>query len=407
MRSRSAFTLIELLVVIAIIAILAVVVVLTLNPAQLLAQSRDANRVSDMATLNSALNLYTTDQAGASSFSLGTSTNVYVSIADSSSTCGDLGLPALPAGYSYACASGNRSANGTGWIPVDFQNISSGSPFGSLPVDPVNQTSSGLYYTYSPSNGQFMVTAVPESAKQKAALAANPVITGYPDVLAQGSSLAISPLWNPNGLVGWWPLNEGTGTAALDQSGNGDNGTWSGTPAGANGTYYSTGKVGPWAGYFNLVNDCVTIPSSTSLLASNITVSFWMKATGAVFSNYGGAQERTSSNVPIFILGPNGGTNIFAFYVNTSHLQTPISSPSQWNFYAGTFNGSSYALYVNGVAAASGGNPGPPQTPGSMPTNIGCDPQFGRYTSALINDVRLYNRALSAAEVMALYNAEK
>lgn len=55
---QSAFTLIELLVVIAIIAILAVVVVLALNPAQLLAQSRDVNRVSDMATLNTALGLY-------------------------------------------------------------------------------------------------------------------------------------------------------------------------------------------------------------------------------------------------------------------------------------------------------------------------------------------------------------
>ncbi len=64
MHPRRGFTLIELLVVIAIIAILAVVVVLTLNPAQLLAQSRDANRVSDLATLQSAISLYTVDQGG-------------------------------------------------------------------------------------------------------------------------------------------------------------------------------------------------------------------------------------------------------------------------------------------------------------------------------------------------------
>jgi len=43
---RSAFTLIELLIVIAIIAILSIVVILVLNPAQLLKQSRDSNRVS-------------------------------------------------------------------------------------------------------------------------------------------------------------------------------------------------------------------------------------------------------------------------------------------------------------------------------------------------------------------------
>jgi prepilin-type N-terminal cleavage/methylation domain-containing protein len=45
---RSGFTLIELLIVIAIIAILSVVVVLALNPAEMLRESRDNNRVSDM-----------------------------------------------------------------------------------------------------------------------------------------------------------------------------------------------------------------------------------------------------------------------------------------------------------------------------------------------------------------------
>ena len=58
---NKGFTLIELLVVIAIIAVLAVVVILTLNPAALLQEARDANRVSDMATLKSALSLYLAD----------------------------------------------------------------------------------------------------------------------------------------------------------------------------------------------------------------------------------------------------------------------------------------------------------------------------------------------------------
>jgi prepilin-type N-terminal cleavage/methylation domain-containing protein len=84
--SRKGFTLIELLVVIVIIAILAIVVVLTLNPAALLQQSRDSNRVSDMATINSAINLYNTDQSGASSYSLGSSNTVYVSIPDPTAT---------------------------------------------------------------------------------------------------------------------------------------------------------------------------------------------------------------------------------------------------------------------------------------------------------------------------------
>lgn len=61
MHSRSDFTLIELLVVIAIIVILAAVVILTLNPGQLLKQSRDANRLSDLDCLNHALGVYQVD----------------------------------------------------------------------------------------------------------------------------------------------------------------------------------------------------------------------------------------------------------------------------------------------------------------------------------------------------------
>src|ERR1039457_2240911 len=62
---KGALTLIELLVVIAILAVLAVVVVLTLNPAGLLQEGRDSSRVSDMATLNTGINLFMADGATA------------------------------------------------------------------------------------------------------------------------------------------------------------------------------------------------------------------------------------------------------------------------------------------------------------------------------------------------------
>ena len=135
--SRRGFTLIELLVVIAIIAVLAVVVVLVLNPAELLKQSRDANRVSDMATLTSALNLYLTDQGGRSVFSMGAVSSTGISVPDSngSSTCGSLGLPLLNAssGQQWYCGSStsSRSINSQGWVPVNLSSISAGTPIGS------------------------------------------------------------------------------------------------------------------------------------------------------------------------------------------------------------------------------------------------------------------------------------
>jgi prepilin-type N-terminal cleavage/methylation domain-containing protein len=201
---RKGFTLIELLVVIAIIAILAVVVVLTLNPAQLLAQSRDANRVSDMSALNSAISLYATDQGGTSGYSLGTSSIDYVSIPDPTAPVTGNGCTGLggtfptSTGY-FACASSTtyRIASSSGWLPINFNQISAGSPFGSLPVDPVNSTSSNLYYSYESNGTTFMLMAKPESQKYQAQLGTNPTM------MISGS--------NPN-MYGSWVLVPGNST---------------------------------------------------------------------------------------------------------------------------------------------------------------------------------------------------
>jgi prepilin-type N-terminal cleavage/methylation domain-containing protein len=66
---EKGFTLIELLVVIAIIAVISVVVILTLNPVELLRQSRDSNRFSDLATLNEAVVIFSEDALGSSNHS--------------------------------------------------------------------------------------------------------------------------------------------------------------------------------------------------------------------------------------------------------------------------------------------------------------------------------------------------
>ena len=240
-KSRRGFTLIELLVVIAIIAILSVVVILTLNPAELLRQSRDSNRVADMGTLTTALGIFSEDQ---SSGSLGSANTVYVSIPDPSATstlgdqCQGLGLPTLPSTYAYHCAASStyRNTNGQGWIPVSFSSISVGSPFGSFPVDPINTSSTRNYYTYATNGTQYEVTAPMESQKYKLG-GSGDVIGGdgatLSTVYAKGSNLSLEPLdYGDASLVGYWPLTEGTGTVAYDYSGSNATGTWIGTATG-------------------------------------------------------------------------------------------------------------------------------------------------------------------------------
>ncbi|HEY4525608.1 MAG TPA: type II secretion system protein [Candidatus Paceibacterota bacterium] len=141
-KKQKGFTLIELLVVIAIVAVLSVVVILTLNPAELLKQARDSNRVSDLATLKSAISLYQAD--GQTEWSPAVTT-CYMTTSTGGSRCGNYFGTVFAV---TSTGSGTVTANnGTGWIPVNFTKISSGAPFGQLPLDPVNN--SAYFYGFA------------------------------------------------------------------------------------------------------------------------------------------------------------------------------------------------------------------------------------------------------------------
>jgi prepilin-type N-terminal cleavage/methylation domain-containing protein len=176
LNSSKGFTLIELLVVIAIIAILAVVVVLTLNPAQLLAQSRDSNRISDFATLKSAIALY---QADVSSTNMGSSSVLYVGGATltltnvTGTTQSGQYWDIVTAISIAATTTRGTGGAGSGWLPINFSNISSGAPFSLLPVDPLGTGSNTTcaistapcVYTYITDGTNYKLASKMESAK--------------------------------------------------------------------------------------------------------------------------------------------------------------------------------------------------------------------------------------------------
>jgi len=166
-KKQKGFTLIELLVVVSIIAILAVFVILTLNPAQMLKQARDSQRLSDMSTLKSAISLYLQD---VSTPSIGSSSVCYGSalLTPSTAGCGGRMSTGDITVTTSTSAASSTGITGTGWIPINFSAIASGAPIGTEPVDPVNNITYFYSYAASSTSFQFEVDAHMESTKYAA-----------------------------------------------------------------------------------------------------------------------------------------------------------------------------------------------------------------------------------------------
>lgn len=156
--NKKGFTLLELLIVITIIAVLSTIAILVLNPVETLKKSRDSQRFSDLATIKTALGLYSTDQtspdldAGVASGCLAaanTSAKIFYSSpgTEAGTACaavltngGDVTTGSTFASLDtcYNVASPNASIDGTGWLPANLSLITGGSPLSNFPLDPVN-----------------------------------------------------------------------------------------------------------------------------------------------------------------------------------------------------------------------------------------------------------------------------
>ncbi len=150
MNQKKGFTLLELLIVIAIIAVLAATVLIVINPAEILRKARDSQRVSDLSSLKSAIGLYTVDVTQDPALDNSTSSDfcsgyIYYSLIDTGGA--NYGCSAATVCRYPSSTSAATKIDGTGWIPINFSNISGGSPIASLPIDPTN--SGTHYYTYA------------------------------------------------------------------------------------------------------------------------------------------------------------------------------------------------------------------------------------------------------------------
>ena len=396
LRSRKGFTLIELLIVVGIVAIISTVLVAAINPAEMLRKARDSTRLSDMNTLSKALSLFEVDQSEAF---MGTSSVMYVSLADSSSTCGNLGLPSLPSGWTYNCVTASRLYNidGTGWIPVNFNTLSFSAPLSDLPVDPTNTTSSGFYYRYVA--GSWELNSVFEASERRYGGSKSVVDGDGGDnaaVYEVGSSLTVSPLKDAN-LDGYWKFNEGSGTSYADASGNGNSGSvFISAPS------WTSGKIGN-ALSFNGSNQAVSFADSATVdPVSTWTLAAWIQrsSTGnshSILEKYDLTAGRGNYALRI------GADNKAIAYVisgtssaNCGTTATTIQSGT-WYHVAATFDASADTLkcYVNGVLEATNASATLEPFDSTVTAKIGClGDSVGSCQGAfhgIIDDARIYD----------------
>jgi hypothetical protein len=198
----------------------------------------------------------------------------------------------------------------------------------------------------------------------------------------------------------------GNGTAWGDLSGNNNNGTLTGGPT------YSSANGGGIA--FDGTDDYVAGPTFTGLGSSNRTIDVWFQIRSLPLSGtkriLSLVTDDTSTDTPALTIGYstslsslNAGFGGSPYNGYVSNLNFTLS---MWTNLTVTITGNNIVIYKNTISVGSATNSG---TVGSNPIlHLGRYNNFySQYGDIIISNAKIYNRALSASEIIQNYNATK
>ncbi|MBI2590947.1 MAG: LamG domain-containing protein [Candidatus Blackburnbacteria bacterium] len=202
--------------------------------------------------------------------------------------------------------------------------------------------------------------------------------------------------------VGRWDFDENTGSTVNDKSGNNNTGTWNGTL----GNQWKPGKIGA-SGNFNGSNNYVSISDNSGLNVSNITIEAWFKVNTWV-NGPSIFNRRTAGNVGGVSLEPVAGygMNFYAYIDGAwrTASSTGWNPGGVWEHVVATYNGSNMYIYRNGVQVGSTSYTGSINNPASPTVSIGTNIVGGTFWNGLVDQVRIFNYARSAAQIAWDYN---
>jgi hypothetical protein len=206
------------------------------------------------------------------------------------------------------------------------------------------------------------------------------------------TSLSIA---NPaeDGLVAYWSFDEGTGKTAADATGNGHDGEFKGAPK------WVAGKFGT-ALEFDGKGDYVAVADDDALdLTDKITLMAWFSPNDVLTS-----RRLMVKNNSIFVIFDFSNANSIDFLVKPNNTfaesKTTDWKVGEWYHFAGTFDGKTLKVYINGELEGEAAN-NVPIAPSDLELWIGGDDN-GRATDwfpGKIDEVRLYDKTLSGADI--------
>lgn len=185
------------------------------------------------------------------------------------------------------------------------------------------------------------------------------------------------------GLVARWTWDVGTGTSISDVTGNGHDGTFSGTAT------FTTGKIGPFAARFDGSGGAMSITAITT--TTTFTFACWVFRNGGTgFQNL--IVEGNQKGIYI-----NGGK--IDYYFSGDHQSNTVIPTGAWHHVAVVCISGSFTFYLDGVADGTG-------TGGSSFNGNGVGGDNGGGSEELngdMDDTRLYSRGLSQLDITTLY----
>jgi len=262
------------------------------------------------------------------------------------------------------------------------------------------------------------------------ALSAAEVQTLYQSSLPAHIASSINTPDLAKGLVGWWTFdgNDVSGTSVFDKSGSGNTGAMVNSPK------LVAGQIGQ-ALSFNGTSQYLNIPYSSSLSVGGtkeISVSAWAKLSSfpavpcnnsAILANGPDNGSGASGDYGLLVGDTGGcgsatGVKVLEFYIDDSsgnQYAATVTVPGnivlgRWYLLSATYDGTGIIVYLNGVAigsAAVTATIGSNTNPITVGSNYGNPSSYRYYVNGSIDDVRIYNRALSASEVQSLYDLGK